>query len=111
MFRYKLTHATVQSMSSYWNRHQFSVQLNTNISKTYSSVFVGSFTKTDFQSLCSACFKYLNAYYPPENFMLATTAHVIANYYTSVQPVLENSVSLKQHRKTSVVRKKKWKYL
>jgi hypothetical protein len=92
MFRYKLVNATVQTMSSYWNRHQFSVQLNTNISRTYSSVSIGSFTKSDFQSLCSACFNYLNNNFPPQNFMLSTTAHVIAYYYTSLQPIMENSV-------------------
>lgn len=94
MFRYKLVSTASNLMSSYWNKHQFSVQLNTNLSTAYSSVLVGAFTKSDFQSLCSQSYSYLTKNFPPQNYMLSTTAHVIAYHYNSIQPVMENSVNV-----------------
>lgn len=92
IFRYKLCDATFKVLSSYWNKHQFTVQLNTNISVSYSSVLVGNYIASDFITLYDACYNYLTNKFPASSFMQPTTAHVIGFYYTSIQPNVNSHV-------------------
>lgn len=85
IFKYKKSNAALEALSPYWNKHEFTVQLNTNISPVYSSRFVGAFLKSDFIGLCSACYDYVMTKFPPVSFMQNTTAHVMAYYYTSIE--------------------------
>ena len=38
MFRYDKTYSTVEILSSYWRKHEFSVCLNFNLSRTFSNI-------------------------------------------------------------------------
>ena len=92
VYRYKLADATVKTMSPYWNKHEFTVQLNTNISLEFSTTRTGNYLKSDFIPLCAACYDYLNTNYPASAFMQPTTAHVVGFYFSSIQPILSSHV-------------------
>jgi hypothetical protein len=85
IFRYKITKNAVEYLSAYWNKHEFTVQLNTNISPIYSSRIIGSFLESDFPALCSASYNYLMTKFPPLSYMTNTKAHVVAYHYTTIQ--------------------------
>jgi hypothetical protein len=97
MYRYKTNTVTTQVMSSYWNKHEFTVQLNTNISLSYSNVLIGNYIRTDFDMLCAACSNYLNTNFPVVSYTLPTTAHVIGFHFTSIQPSLSDHVIIKSN--------------
>jgi hypothetical protein len=94
IFRYKLADSATKLLSGYWNKHEFTVQLNTNISPIYSGVLIGTFLESDFESLCSACYDYVMTKFPPISFIPMTTAHVVAYYYTTIQPNPTDSVQV-----------------
>ena len=94
IYRYKLADATVKTMSPYWNKHEFTVQLNTNISLDFNSNQIGNYLISDFNSLSSSCFGYLNYNYPASSFMIPTTAHVVGFFFSSIQPNISSHVTV-----------------
>jgi hypothetical protein len=94
IIRYKLANAATQTLSSFWNKHEFTVQLNTNISIDYNPVVIGNTLGTDFISLCSSSWNYLNDKFPASNYMKPTTAHVVAVYYSSIQSDLSSHIEI-----------------
>lgn len=94
IYRYKIADATVKTMSPYWNKHEFTVQLNTNISLNFNTNQIGNYLRSDFNTLCSACFNYLNYNYPASSFMDPTTAHVIGFFFSSIQPNINSHVTV-----------------
>jgi hypothetical protein len=95
MFRYDLCETTVNLMSSFWGKHEFTVSLNTNISFDYDPNFIGLITnnlsipladrKNNFITLEKKCTEYLNVNFNPTTFLKNTTAHVIACYFSNIQ--------------------------
>jgi hypothetical protein len=99
VYRYKLMNATVNSMSPYWNKHEFTVQLNTNISLDYSTTQVGNYLKTDVIPLCAECHKYITKNYPASSFLTPTVAHVIGFFYNCLQPNINSHVTVDSYPK------------
>jgi hypothetical protein len=87
MFRYDKTYSIIQILSSYWEKHEFSICLNFNLSKTFSNIKKNVYTKpttvAEFEIQRKKCIEYLNAYFPATSFSNSTTANVVV-YYNSI---------------------------
>ncbi len=86
MFRYDKTYSTIELLSSYWLKHEFSIILNFNLSKVYSNIkkniYTAPKTAEEFEIQRKKCIEYLNSYYPPTSFTANTTANVIVYYHS-----------------------------
>lgn len=112
MFRYDLCYTATQIMSSFWNKHEFTVSLNTNMSFDYDDSIIGIISnntsieiedrRTQFLNLETKCKDYLNLNFNASNFLPRTTAHIVACYFSNIQykdetasPNMSASVSFK----------------
>jgi hypothetical protein len=88
MFRYDKTYSTLELLSSYWLKHEFSVILNFNLSKIYSNtknnLYLKPLSAESFETQRIKCLEYLNSYFPANTFTSNTTANVIVYYHSII---------------------------
>jgi hypothetical protein len=96
MFRYDKIYSTIDLISSYWNKHEFSIILNFNLSKQYSSTKNNIYTKPTtaekFEEQRKKSLEYLNKYFPSSTFTKNTTANVIIYYHSIINDDVTSSL-------------------
>jgi hypothetical protein len=96
MFRYDKTYSTIKILSSYWQKHEFSVCLNFNLSKTFSNIskniHIIPKTAEEFEIQRKKCIEYLDSYFPARSFTNNTTANVVVYYHSIANEQPTNSL-------------------
>lgn len=88
MFRYDLVYSTVDLVSSFWCKNEFSIVLNFNISKDYNPVIENSYLKPkvakEFETQREYIQKFLTLNFPSSSFYHNAIANVIVFYNTVI---------------------------
>jgi hypothetical protein len=96
MLRYDKIYSTIDLISSYWNKHEFSIILNFNLSKQYSStknkVYPKPTTAEKFEEQRIKSLEYLDKHFPSSTFTKNTTANVIIYYHSITNDDIHSSL-------------------
>lgn len=88
MFRYDLVYSTVDLVSSFWCKNEFSIVLNFNISKDYKNEFTNAYLKpkkaNEFEIQRKNIQEFLTVNFPASSFYSNAIANVIVFYNTVI---------------------------